>query len=307
MSCLLQIDGLYKSFGEQSVLNGLSLKVARGEVVGLLGPNGCGKSTLLNIVCQLLKADGGEVLLMGELLNHQNLNIRKKIGYCPQQSALYPDLLPQENIQFFGRLYGISSPRLKSRVSELMEQFNLLPFSNTPTGALSGGWKQRLSLAVAIVHEPELLILDDPTVGVDIEAKTDLWRLIENLRNLGTSILMTSHQMAEAQRLCHRVALMRNGQIASEGSIGDLLTLVPGKAVAKVTSVNKQAVLQRANELGWSHREWDDQLTFLMPNNLEIKEIIDALGTVKVNAISVQPVTLEDAYLEIMQTKAAPV
>jgi ABC-2 type transport system ATP-binding protein len=255
----------------------------------------------------LLKAEGGQILLMGELLNRQNLNIRRKIGYCPQQSALYPDLMPQENIQFFARLYGVSSRHLHARVKELMERFNLLPFSNTRTGALSGGWKQRLSLAVAIAHEPELLILDEPTVGVDLEAKTDLWRLIEHLRDLGTSILMTSHQLTEAQRLCHRVALMRNGQIAREGSIAKLLSLVPGQTVAKVTSVNKQAILQRANELGWSHRDWDDQLTFLLPHHLELKEIIDALGSVVISSISVQPVTLEDAYLEIMHTKTAPV
>ena len=210
MTAALQIDGLFKRFGEQQVLTGFSLQVARGEVVGLLGPNGCGKSTVLNIICQLLQADAGQVQLMGQPMIEQSANARTLIGYCPQQSALYPDLFPQENIQFFARLYGVPAAQRSARVAELMERFSLVPYAATRSGLLSGGWQQRLSLAVALVHRPELLVLDEPTVAVDIEARMDLWVLIEGLRDSGTTILLTSHHLAEAQRLCNRVALMRN-------------------------------------------------------------------------------------------------
>ena len=189
MTVALQIDGLFKRFGEQQVLNGFNLQVARGEVVGLLGPNGCGKSTVLNIICQLLKADAGQVQLMGHSMNEQSAHARARIGYCAQESALYPDLFPQENIQFFARLYGVPSAERNARVAELMERFGLVPYAGTRAGMLSGGWQQRLSLAVALVHRPELLVLDEPTVAVDVEARMDLWRLIEGLRDSGTTIL----------------------------------------------------------------------------------------------------------------------
>ena len=134
MTVALQIDGLFKRFGEQQVLDGFSLQVARGEVVGLLGPNGCGKSTVLNIICQLLKADAGQVQLMGHSMSEQSANVRARIGYCAQESALYPDLFPQENIQFFARLYGVPSAERNARVAELMERFGLVPYAATRAG-----------------------------------------------------------------------------------------------------------------------------------------------------------------------------
>jgi ABC-2 type transport system ATP-binding protein len=300
MTVALQIDGLFKRFGEQQVLDGFSLQVARGEVVGLLGPNGCGKSTVLNIICQLLKADAGQVQLMGQSMSEQRANARVRIGYCAQVSALYPDLFPQENIQFFARLYGVPAAERNARVAELMERFGLVPYAATRAGMLSGGWQQRLSLAVALVHRPELLVLDEPTVAVDVEARMDLWRLIEGLRDSGTTILLTSHHLAEAQRLCNRVALMRNGKVVAEGSVSDLISRVPGQAVVKVQSEDNQAVIQRASELGWAVRQHAEKLSLLLPKNLNLREIVDVLDGTKVSAVSVDPVTLEDAYLELV-------
>ena len=300
MTVALQIDGLFKRFGEQQVLNGFSLQVARGDVVGLLGPNGCGKSTVLNIICQLLQADAGQVQLMGQPMIEQSANARTLIGYCPQQSALYPDLFPQENIQFFARLYGVPAAQRSARVAELMERFSLVPYAATRSGLLSGGWQQRLSLAVALVHRPELLVLDEPTVAVDVEARMDLWHLIEGLRDSGTTILLTSHHLAEAQRLCNRVALMRYGKVVAEGSVPELISRVPGKAVVKVQSEDNQAVIKRAFELGWSVRQHAGKISLLLPNNLNLREVVDALDGSKVNAISIDPVTLEDAYLELV-------
>ena len=300
MTVALQIDGLYKRFGEQHVLNGFSLQVARGEVVGLLGPNGCGKSTVLNIICQLLQADAGQVQLMGQSISEQSAHARARIGYCAQESALYPDLFPQENIQFFARLYGVPAAQRNARVAELMERFGLVPYAGTRAGMLSGGWQQRLSLAVALVHRPELLVLDEPTVAVDVEARMDLWRLIEGLRDSGTTILLTSHHLAEAQRLCNRVALMRSGKIVAEGSVPELISRVPGQAVVKVQSEDNQAVIQRAFDLGWAVRQHAGKISLLLPQNLNLREVVDALDGSKVSAISIDPVTLEDAYLELV-------
>ena len=300
MTLALQIDGLFKRFGEQQVLNGFSLQVARGEVVGLLGPNGCGKSTVLNIICQLLQADAGQVQLMGQPTVGQSANTRAHIGYCAQDCALYPDLFPQENMQFFARLYGVPAEQRNARVAELMERFKLVPYAATRAGKLSGGWQQRLSLAVALVHRPELLVLDEPTVAVDVEARMDLWRLIEGLRDSGTTILLTSHHLAEAQRLCNRVALMRSGKVVAEGSVIELISRVPGQAVARVQSEDTQAVIQRALDLDWPVRHHAGKICLLLPQHLPLREIVDALDGTRVSALSVDPVTLEDAYLELV-------
>ena len=300
MTAALRIDGLYKRFGERQVLNGLSLQVERGEVVGLLGPNGCGKSTVLNIICQLLQADAGQVQLMGQPIMEKSTHVRARIGYCAQESGLYPDLFPQENIQFFARLYGVPAAQRSARVAEVMERFSLVPYMATRTGLLSGGWQQRLSLAVALVHRPELLVLDEPTVAVDVQARMDLWRLIEGLRDSGTTILLTSHHLAEAQRLCNRVALMRDGKVAVEGSVPELISRVPGQAVAKVQSEDKQAVIQRASDLGWPVRQHAGKISLFLPHHLSLREVVDALDGAKVSAVSVDPVTLEDAYLELV-------
>jgi ABC-2 type transport system ATP-binding protein len=300
MTNALQIDDLHKWFGNHHVLDGFNLRLEKGEVWGLLGPNGCGKSTVLNIVCKLLSYDAGQVQLMGEPLSELSYRARGLVGLCTQHCALYPDLLPAENLHFFARLYGLSSPERRQRVEELMSSFALENFANTRVGQLSGGWQQRLHLAVSLIHRPMLLVLDEPTAAVDLEARMDLWRLIEGLRDSGTTILLTSHHLAEAERLCSKVALMRNGKVVAEGSVPELLARIPGQAVATVQSEDKEAIAQRALNLGWSVRQQADQMRLLLPHNLSLREIIDALDGTKVSALSVQPVTLEDAYLELV-------
>ena len=300
MTTALEIQDIHKWFGSHHVLDGFSLRVEQGDVVGLLGPNGCGKSTVLKIVCKLLSLDAGQVRLMGQPLSELSYRARGLVGLCSQDAALYPDLLPAENLHFFARLYGLSDQDRQHRVAELMEIFELEKFANTPVGQLSGGWQQRLHLAVSLVHRPKLLVLDEPTAAVDVEARMDLWRLIEGLRDSGTTILLTSHHLAEAERLCSRVALMRSGKVLAEGSVPELLSRIPGQAVAKVQSEDKEAVIQRARDLGWQFRQQADQIRLLLPRAVSLREIVDALDGTQVSAVSVHPVTLEDAYLELV-------
>ena len=300
MTTALQMDGVHKWFASHHVLDGFSLRLEEGEILGLLGPNGCGKSTVLNIVCKLLSYDDGQVHLMGESLSELGYRARGLVGLCTQHCALYPDLFPAENLHFFARLYGLSEKECKQRVAELMSDFELESFATTQVGQLSGGWKQRLHLAVSLIHRPKLLVLDEPTAAVDVEARMQLWRLIEGLRDNGTTILLTSHHLAEAERLCSRVALMRNGKVIAEGSIPELLSLIPGQAVAKVQSEDKEAINQRAATLGWQVRQHADQISLLLPSNLSLREVVDALDGTKVSAVSVQVVKLEDAYLELV-------
>jgi ABC-2 type transport system ATP-binding protein len=297
MTALLQISGLHKRLGAQAVLQGLDLTVAAGETVGLLGPNGCGKSTTLNIVCGLLRADAGQVLIKGRPVSPGSAALA---GYCPQDSALYRDLLPAENLDFFARLYGLSAARRRSRVDELMHAFGLMPHAATRAGRLSSGWQQRLSLAVALVHAPPLLILDEPGSAVDVAARQDLWALIDGLRAGGTAILLTTHQLAEAERLCQRVALMREGRIAAVGGVAELRQRVPAQAVAELQTADEPATLQRAAALGWAVRRYGGHLCCLLPQAATLREVVEALDGAGVTAVSVQPVTLEYAYLELL-------
>lgn len=300
MTAALEINEIHKSFGSYKVLDGFSLRLETGEILGLLGPNGCGKSTVLNIICKLLLPDVGHISLMGQALNQMNDKDRSLIGFCTQRSALYPDLYPAENLHFFGRIHGLSDKECQHRVGELMRRFSLNTFANTRVGQLSGGWQQRLHLAVALIHQPSLLVLDEPTAAVDVEARMDLWQLIEDLRDRGTTILLTSHHLAEAERLCNKVALMRNGKVVAYGSVADLLLRMPGQAVAKVQSEDHQTITQRAMLRGWTVRQHAGHIKLFLPQNLSLRDIIEALDGAKLTSLSIQPVSLDDAYLELM-------
>jgi ABC-2 type transport system ATP-binding protein len=294
---VLSVEGLHKHFGDKAVLDGLDLQVACGEIVGLLGPNGCGKSTTLNIVCGLLEADSGQVRVHGEPVSPKTASI---VGLCPQAGALYPDLLPSENLDFFARLYGLTGDQRRQRVTELMHRFNLVPQDITRVGRLSGGWQQRLNLAVALVHSPKLLVLDEPTSAVDVQARLDLWGLIEELRDSGMTILLTTHQTQEAERLCNRVALLRDGRIAAMGTVPELLAQVPAQAIAVLQTKAEVVTTSRAESLGWSVRPQTGQLLCLLPQPMSLRAIVDALEGCGVTSVSLQAVTLEHAYLEIL-------
>ena len=294
---LLSIEGLYKRFGSQTVLDGLDLQVASGEIVGLLGPNGCGKSTTLNIVCGLLDADAGQVRICGQDVSARTAAL---VGLCPQAGALYLDLLPAENLHFFARLYGLNPSQRRQRVDELMQRFDLTAHASTRVGHLSGGWQQRLNLAVALVHSPQLLVLDEPTASVDVQARLALWGLIEELRDGGMTIVLTTHQIQEAERLCSRVALMRQGRVAEVGSVPGLLARVPAQAVAVLQTRDEAATTRRAQALGWAVRPQAGQLLCLLPAAIGLREVVQAIDGGEVTSVSLQPVTLEHAYLELL-------
>jgi ABC-2 type transport system ATP-binding protein len=207
----------------------VSLTIEEGETFGLLGPNGAGKTTTISMVCGLLERDDGSVTVNGEEITTGSTRGRAAIGLVPQDLALYPDLTGEENLRFFGHLYGMTAERLDDRVAEVLEVVGLADRKDDQTKEYSGGMKRRLNIGVGLLHEPRLLILDEPTVGVDPQSRNAILESVESLSREGMAVLYTTHYMEEAERLCDRVAIIDEGRIQAEGTRRELVSLVGEK------------------------------------------------------------------------------
>lgn len=211
--------GLVRTFGRVRALDGLDLSVAPGEILGLVGPNGAGKTTFIRIVAGLLRPTAGEVRVLDE---HPGVHVAPNIGYMTQSPALYEDLPVRDNIVFFARLFGLSKRTARARADELIELVALRDKARTPVRDLSGGMRQRTNLACAMVHRPRVLLLDEPTVGVDPELRVGLWRRFAEMNEGGSTILITTHVMEEAAR-CRRVVMIADGRTIASGTPAELL------------------------------------------------------------------------------------
>ena len=208
---------------ETPAVNGLSFSVQRGEFFGLLGPNGAGKSTTISILCGLLRYSSGSVMINGLDRAQHSDQLKRIIGIVPQDIALYEVLTAKENLEFFGVLYGIPDAELQRRIQELLQLFGLSEKADKKVRTFSGGMKRRLNIISGILHRPEIVFLDEPTVGVDVHSRTVINELLKKLNQEGTTILYTSHQLEEAQNLCDRVAIIDSGKLVEEGNTADLL------------------------------------------------------------------------------------
>lgn len=228
---MISAKNIKKSFGEFEAVKDISFDILRGEVFGLLGPNGAGKSTTISILTGLLKPDSGEVLLDGEDYINCTIHQRKKIGFVPQELALYPTLSAYQNLNFFGSIYGLSGKTLRNRVNEVLEMVSLQDRAKDQIEYYSGGMKRRINIAAGLLHEPDVLFLDEPTVGVDPQSRNAIFECIEDLNRNGLSILYTTHYMEEAERLCDRVAIMDNGKIIALDTPQSMIRSIGGGLV----------------------------------------------------------------------------
>lgn len=215
-------QNVVKKFGEFTAIEGINLNVPKGSIYGFLGPNGCGKSTTIRVLTGLLSPTSGDVDVLGLEIPKQSELLRLKIGYMTQKFSLYDDLTVEENLQFIGQIFGMPSNHLKQRINEQLATYGLDQRRKQRVGGMSGGQKQRLSLAAATMHKPELLFLDEPTSAVDPENRREFWEQLFDLSDQGTTILVTTHYMDEAER-CHRLAIMESGLIRADGEPEQLM------------------------------------------------------------------------------------
>ncbi|QPC89892.1 ABC transporter ATP-binding protein [Mesorhizobium sp. INR15] len=216
----IDVHGLVKRFGDKTVVDHVTMTVAEGEIVGFLGPNGSGKTTTIRIMCGLLTPDEGEGTVLGFNIRTESLRIKREVGYMTQKFSFYEDLTIGENLEFVARLYQLKP--VGDYVAKTLEELGLTSRRNQLAGTLSGGWKQRLALAACIMHKPKLLLLDEPTAGVDPKARREFWDEIHRLANGGLTVLVSTHYMDEAER-CHRISYISYGKMLATGTVDEVV------------------------------------------------------------------------------------
>ncbi len=226
---VLDAKNLRKTFKELVAVKDVSFRIASGETYGLLGPNGAGKTTSISMVAGLLERDAGEVVVVGRPMTTTATAAKGAIGLVPQDIAIYPDLSARENLTFFGHLYGLGGKDLKHRIDEVLETVGLRERADDRSDEFSGGMKRRLNIGIGLLHGPKLLILDEPTVGVDPQSRNAILESVEQLGEEGMAVLYTTHYMEEAERLCDRVGIIDEGEIKAEGTRAELVSLVGGR------------------------------------------------------------------------------
>jgi ABC-2 type transport system ATP-binding protein len=234
---MLELRDIRKRFGELVAVDGLSLRIQPGEVFGLLGPNGAGKTTTIGMAIGLIRPDSGTVSLVsaqGPLGEPTDPGVRRHLGVAPQSLALYDELSGEENLSFFARLYGLRGRALGERVGVVLDQVGLTPRKKDRVVGYSGGMKRRLNLAVAMLHDPPLLLLDEPTAGVDPQSRNNILELVARLKAAGRTILYTTHYMEEAQRLCDRIAIMDRGRLLAIGTVPELVAAHGGRSTINI-------------------------------------------------------------------------
>jgi ABC-2 type transport system ATP-binding protein len=233
-SVLLSVNNLVRTYGERRAVDGVSFKVLTGQTVGLLGPNGAGKSTIVAMLCGLLRPDAGDIFLAGHPIGVGASQVKRRIGVVPQELALYDDLSARENLRLFGALYGLKGKTLDGRIGHVLRQVNLLDRARDKPATFSGGMKRRLNIAAALIHDPELLILDEPTVGVDPQSRNAIFDTLEALQAQGRALIYTSHYMEEVERLADHIVIIDHGKVLADESPAALYRRLSAQAALRV-------------------------------------------------------------------------
>jgi len=302
---VFQVQGLVKSYGPLRAVDGVSFTVAKGELYGLLGPNGAGKTTIMSMLSGLLAPDEGRILFDGIDLAGEPLKVKAQLGVVPQEPALYETLSARENLAFWGGLYGLSGAPLRQAVDRVLDLVGLTDRAKDPVKQYSGGMKRRINLALGLVHAPRAVLMDEPTVGIDPQARLNILESVKRVAAGGTTVIYTTHYLEEAEQLCDRIAIMDHGKILAEGTLDELKSRVGGRDIVTVRgSFDAAAVKPRFEALPGV------QVTSVEPGRLVLsvegsgRGAVDLLSRVladglAIDGISIQPPSLNTLFLNL--------
>ena len=299
---------LRKTFGDFQAVRGVDITVRYGEIYGLLGANGAGKTTTIKMLCGLLPANGGTIQLAGETHDLNRSEVRSRIGYMSQKFTLYDDLTIRQNLEFYCGVYGVPQKVRQEKIDWVLETCGLVGRDNLMTGSLPGGWKQRVSFGASVMHEPDILFLDEPTSGVDPLARRQFWRLIRDFAGRGTAILVTTHYLEEAEN-CNHMAFMVAGAIVAQGSPNDIKTSQPGQLFELVSDQTQVASdLLKAQLEDWRVSIFGDRLHLVLDDADHVEAVHRCLqaADIAVQSTRAIPFTLEDAFIGIVQRAEQP-
>jgi ABC-type multidrug transport system ATPase subunit len=308
----ISAEHLVRRFGQVTAVNDVSFRVERGEIFGFLGPNGSGKTTVIKMLTGLLPLSGGSAWVEGLDVRADSEAVRERIGYMSQNFSLYYDLTVAENLQFYGRIYGLDPARLKRRIEETVELNGLAPYLDRLSAQLSGGWKQRLALGCAMLHEPKLLFLDEPTAGIDPVARRQLWDLLFELSGHGITFFVTTHYMDEAER-CSHVAYIYYGRIIADGtpnSLRELPDVQPqGTIRVEITTPEVTRALRLARQIPGirSATIFGQSIHALIDEHLDLTELREQLLKNGIGVAEIRPLapSLEDVFVELTYKQQA--
>ncbi|MDH4133975.1 MAG: ABC transporter ATP-binding protein [Gammaproteobacteria bacterium] len=311
MTALVEIENLTKIYrgAERPALNGLSLAIRAGSFFGLLGPNGAGKSTTLSILSGLLPVTGGEVRVGGLRVSESPDRVKSLLGLVPQDLALYPTLTPRENLRFFGRMQGLNGARLEERVSACLAMARLEDLADRRAETFSGGLKRRLNLVIGLIHEPKLLILDEPTVGIDPQSRNFIHESLRTLHRQGMTILYSTHYMEEAEQLCDDIAIIDHGRILAQGTLTELLRAHRHGAIeARLDSVLTETAAAELRSLPQARVSRIESRSFAIETDAPETVLAAALATLQrhkltLASLSLGAMNLEQVFLALTGTR----
>ncbi|HEY9059011.1 MAG TPA: ABC transporter ATP-binding protein [Pseudobacteroides sp.] len=302
---LIEVRDLYKAYGSLKAVDGVSFNVNAGEVFGLLGPNGAGKSTLISMVTTLARQDKGEIYIEGNDINKKSKEAKRSIGLVPQEIALYPTLTARENLMFWGRMYGLGGKSLGERVNEALEIAGLTDRQKDRIDSYSGGMKRRINIAAALLHKPKVLVMDEPTVGIDPQSRNHILETVLKLNKEGMTIIYTSHYMEEVEFLCTRIAIMDHGKIIASGSKEELRKLAGEFDIINIDVSNAsddlEGMLKSIEGVSKVSMEQNTLKVYAKDSGTLLAKVISALDSKKskIHNIGIEETNLETVFLHL--------
>jgi ABC-2 type transport system ATP-binding protein len=308
MKMIVEVKDVVKRYGDNVAVDNMSMRVQAGEILGLLGPNGAGKTTLINSIIGITSISSGEIKIFDSVMSQNNYDVKRNIGVVPQNLAIYNEFKAYENVEYFGRLYGLKGKELKDSVYQALNFTGLWDRKDEYPKKFSGGMQRRLNIACSIVHRPKLIIMDEPTVGIDPQSRNHILDSVRQLNKMGSTVIYTSHYMEEIEALCSRVVIMDNGRLIAQGSIEELKEYIRDEQIVDIAMNNYSFSITEAVKAVHGVKECliiENKMKVILENSSSIARVINTIienGGV-ITKINMQETSLEDVFLTLTGKK----